>query len=109
MPTDFAADADRLMAYMRRFSIHTHSVRRTGSSAWNLALLASGAIDVCYATAMNPWDAAAGVVLVREAGGYVTGLDGGHYNPYTPHILATNRRVHGEALDALKSAWPAQG
>jgi fructose-1,6-bisphosphatase/inositol monophosphatase family enzyme len=49
------------------------------------------------------------VVLVREAGGYVTGLDGGHYNPYTPHILATNRRVHGEALDALKSAWPAQG
>jgi len=47
------------MAYLRRFSIGTHSVRRTGSSALNLAILAAGGCEVCYATSMNPWDAAA--------------------------------------------------
>ena len=106
MPTDFASDADRQMAYMRRFSTRTHSLRRTGTSAWNLAMVASGGFDVCYATAMNPWDSAAGVVLVREAGGTVTGLDGGPYDPYARHILATNGAVHDEALRAAREAWP---
>lgn len=107
MPTDFAGDADRQMAYMRRFSTRTHSVRRTGSSAWNLAMVASGGFDVCYATAMHPWDSAAGVVLVREAGGVVTGLRGEPFNPYHPQILATNGLVHEESLSALAESWGA--
>src|SRR4051812_37649171 len=48
-PTAFAADADRQLAYFRRFSTGTHSVRRTGTSAWNLALVAAGGFEVCYA------------------------------------------------------------
>src|SRR4029077_3546201 len=87
---DFVAEAELQMAYFRRFSTGTHSVRRTGSSALNLALLSSGACEVCYATSMNAWDAAAGVVLVREAGGVVTGLDGEDYDLYRTGILATN-------------------
>jgi myo-inositol-1(or 4)-monophosphatase len=106
MPTSFAADADRQMAYMRRFSTGTHSVRRTGSSAWNLAMVASGGFDICYATAMNPWDCAAGVVLVREAGGRVTGLHGEPFGTYDGGIVASNGRVHDEALVALREAWP---
>jgi myo-inositol-1(or 4)-monophosphatase len=105
LPTDFAADADRQMAYMRRFSTRTHSLRRTGTSAWNLALVAAGGFDVCYATSMNPWDAAAGVVLVREAGGSVTGLTGEPFDLYSTGILATNGRLHGESLRALAEAW----
>jgi myo-inositol-1(or 4)-monophosphatase len=104
LPVNLGNDADREMAYMRRFSVGTHSLRRTGSSALNLALVASGACDVCYATAMNPWDAAAGVVLVREAGGTVTDLLGGPYDAYNGEILATNGRVHAEALRALAEA-----
>jgi myo-inositol-1(or 4)-monophosphatase len=107
MPTDFAGDADRQMAYMRRFSTRTHSVRRTGSSAWNLAMVSSGGFDVCYATAMHPWDSAAGVVLVREAGGQVTGLRGEPFSPYCLEILATNGHTHGESLRALGEAWPS--
>jgi myo-inositol-1(or 4)-monophosphatase len=106
LPVDFAADADRQTAYMRRFSTRTHSLRRTGSSALNLALLASGACEVCYATAMNPWDAAAGVVLVREAGGTVSRFSGGPYDLYAQEILATNGKVHAEAVAALAEAWP---
>jgi myo-inositol-1(or 4)-monophosphatase len=104
LPTDLSASADLQMAYMRRFSMGTHSVRRTGSSALNLAIVAAGGFDVCYATAMNPWDAAAGVVLVREAGGTVTGLSGSPYDLYRQEILATNGRVHAESLQWLAEA-----
>ncbi len=97
MPTDFAKDADREMAIFRRFSDGTHGVRRTGNSAWNLAMTAAGAFDVCYSTRLYPWDMAAGVVLVREAGGTVTNLDGSAHDPYRNEVLATNGRVHREA------------
>ncbi|MFO0910251.1 MAG: inositol monophosphatase family protein [Isosphaeraceae bacterium] len=106
LPIDFAADADRQTAYMRRFSTRTHSLRRTGSSALNLALLAAGAFEVCYATAMNPWDAAAGIVLVREAGGKVTRFSGAAHDLYDQEILATNGHTHPEAIAALAEAWP---
>jgi myo-inositol-1(or 4)-monophosphatase len=104
LPVNFAADAERQMAYFQRFSTGTHSVRRTGSSALNLALVASGGCDVCYATFMNPWDAAAGVVLVREAGGTVTNLSGAPYDLYGGEILATNGKVHAESLRWLAEA-----
>ncbi|MGE3817927.1 MAG: inositol monophosphatase [Isosphaeraceae bacterium] len=109
LPTNFEADADRQTAYMRRFSTRTHSLRRTGSSAWNLALLASGACEVCYATVMHPWDAAAGVLLIQEAGGVVSRLDGEPYDLYGLEILASNGRVHQEAVSALSEAWPERG
>jgi myo-inositol-1(or 4)-monophosphatase len=104
LPVDMQTGADLQMAYLRKFSIGTHSVRRTGSSALNLALVAAGGFDVCYATSMNPWDAAAGVVLVREAGGVVTSLSGGPHDLYRQEILATNGRVQAEALRYLAEA-----
>lgn len=107
LPTDFAAEADRQTAYLRRFSTRTHSVRRTGSSALNLAILAAGGCEVCYATVMHPWDSAAGVVLVREAGGTVTRFSGAPYDVYGLETLATNGRVHEESVRALAEAWPA--
>lgn len=106
LPTDFAADADRQTAYMRRFSTHTHSLRRSGSSAWNLAQVAKGALEAFYATSIHPWDVAAGVLLVLEAGGRVTGLRGEPYDLDAPEILATNGRIHAEAVAALAEAWP---
>jgi myo-inositol-1(or 4)-monophosphatase len=109
MPTDFHNDADRQMALMRRFSTRTHAVRRTGCSAWNLATVASGGFDICYATSMHPWDCAAGVVLIREAGGTVTNLKGGPFDPYRTGILATNGRVHPAAVAAIREAWPKIG
>jgi myo-inositol-1(or 4)-monophosphatase len=107
MPTDFADDADRQLALMGRMSTGTHSVRRTGSTALNLALIAAGGLDVFYATTIHPWDVAAGVVLVREAGGTVSALSGGPYDMYRREILATNGLVHEEAARALADAWPA--
>lgn len=104
LPTDFESVADVQLAYFRRFSTGTHSVRRTGSSALNLAILASGGCEVCYAGFMHPWDAAAGVLLVQEAGGRLTGLHGEPYDLYGAGILATNGRVHDESLRFLGEA-----
>ena len=103
-PNQFEADADRTLAHVRRMSIGTHSVRRTGSAALNLAYVAAGAFEVFYATSINPWDVAAGVVLVREAGGTVSLLDGGDYDMYRRQLLATNGKVHREAVEALAGA-----
>jgi myo-inositol-1(or 4)-monophosphatase len=107
LPTDFAADAARQLALMGRFSTGTHSVRRTGSTAWNLAHVAAGACEVFYATDIHPWDVAAGVLLVREAGGQVSSLTGGPYDLYGQGILASNGKVHAEAAAAIHDAWPA--
>ncbi len=107
LPTDFAADADRQLAYLARFSTGTHSLRRTGSTAWNLAQVARGTCEVCYATSIHPWDVAAGVVLIREAGGRVGDLSGGDLDLYRPGILATNGRVHEETLASLAACWPS--
>jgi myo-inositol-1(or 4)-monophosphatase len=103
-PTRFGADAPRQLALMGRFSTDTHSVRRSGSTAWNLATLASGGADVCFGTHVHPWDVAAGVLLVREAGGTVSALDGGPYDLYSSEILATNGLVHDEAARATAEA-----
>jgi myo-inositol-1(or 4)-monophosphatase len=105
-PTDFEPDADRQIAWFRRMSTRTHAVRRSGSSAWNLAMVAAGGFDVCYASGMHPWDAAAGVLLVEEAGGRVTALNGAPFDLQRGGILATNGRVHDAALAALNEAWP---
>jgi myo-inositol-1(or 4)-monophosphatase len=104
LPTPFEPDAERTLALVRKMSIGTHSVRRTGSTALNLAYVAAGAFDVFYATKINPWDVAAGVVLVREAGGLVTALSGEDYDMYRLEILATNGRVHEETVRSLAEA-----
>ncbi len=106
MPTPFEPDADRTLALIRRMSIGTHSIRRTGSTALNLAYVAAGVFDVFYATKIHPWDVAAGVVLVREAGGTVSSPAGGPYEMYRNEILATNGQVQEETVEALRTAWP---
>ncbi len=97
MPTNFDAVADEQLGLIRRFSGGTHSMRRTGSTALNLAMVATGACEVCYGTAVHPWDVAAGIVLVREAGGAFTATDSGPYRLSHGGFLASNALVHAEA------------
>ncbi len=109
LPTPFEPDADRNLAIIRRMSTGTHSIRRTGSTALNLAYVAAGAFDVFYATSIHPWDVAAGVVLVREAGGRVSSLSGGAHDMYRRELLATNGLLGEEAVAALAEARPGGG
>jgi len=82
----------------------TAGVRRFGSAALDLAYVAAGRYDAYWEHALNAWDIAAGLLLVREAGGFVTDLSGGDTVMKTGDILATNEGIQRPLLDLLKSA-----
>jgi len=83
------------------------SIHRSGSSALNLAYVAAGRLDGYWSTSLKPWDMAAGALIVVEAGGRVTRLDGQPLNIEIPDLLATNGlSMHNELCDLL-TAVPA--
>jgi myo-inositol-1(or 4)-monophosphatase len=93
---------ERTLDWWRYFSLRTRSLRRTGSTALNLAYVAAGRFDGYWAFDNHVWDVAAAVVLVREAGGRLTNIDGSPYDPYTPDALASNGPLHPAMLDAMQ-------
>jgi myo-inositol-1(or 4)-monophosphatase len=90
---------ERMLDWWRHFSLRAQSVRRTGSTALNLAYLAAGRFDGYWAFDNHVWDVAGGTVLVREAGGEITNVDGSPYDPYTPDALASNGPLHHVLLE----------
>jgi myo-inositol-1(or 4)-monophosphatase len=94
---------ERTLDWWRYFSLRTRSLRRTGSTALNLAYLAAGRFDGYWAFDNHVWDVAGGVVLVREAGGVITNVDGTPFDPYTPDGLASNGPLHPVLLQALRT------
>jgi myo-inositol-1(or 4)-monophosphatase len=93
---------ERTLDWWRYFSLRTRSLRRTGSTALNLAWVAAGRFDGYWAFDNHAWDVAGGVVLVREAGGIVTNVDGTPFDPYTPDGLASNGPLHPVLVEALR-------
>jgi myo-inositol-1(or 4)-monophosphatase len=93
---------ERTLDWWRHFSFRTRSLRRTGSTALNLAYLAAGRFDGYWAFDNHAWDVAGGVVLVREAGGVVTNIDGAPFDPFTPDGLASNGPLHPALLATLR-------
>lgn len=81
-------------------------VRRLGSAAIDLCWVAAGRFDGFYEHKLNPWDSAAGYLIVEEAGGKVSNFKGDDYSPYQPDILATNGQIHAEMLLWLHGKRP---
>ncbi len=77
----------------------SHGVRRAGAAALDLAYVAAGRLDAFWEFSLNPWDMAAGVLLIREAGGTVTDMHGARFNIRGPHVLADNGLVHEEIVE----------
>ena len=86
----------------------TQGVRRGGSAALDLAYVAAGRLDGYWERGLSPWDIAAGIVLVEEAGGLVTAYDQSPMNISTGRILATNGHLHSSLSQALQEV-PALG
>ena len=84
--------------FYQEFTLRSHGVRRAGSAALDLAYTACGRFDAYWEFNLNPWDTAAGFLLVEEAGGMVTGFDGSYRRLESREILATNQRLHHELL-----------
>src|SRR5579864_1777836 len=83
----------------------THGVCRAGSAALDLAYVASGRRDGFWAFGLNPWDMAAGILLIREAGGKCSDMKGAPVDLGGPHLLADNGLVHDEMLTVFSEVF----
>jgi myo-inositol-1(or 4)-monophosphatase len=89
--------------HFHNFIMQSQSLRRDGSAALDLAYVACGRFEGFFEEGLRPWDVAAGVLLVEEAGGRVTHYDGSPFHVYTPPIAASNGLVHDAMLRVLAS------
>jgi len=91
--------------FYHEFTLRSHGVRRAGSAALDLAFVASGRLEAFWEFNLNPWDTAAGVLLVEEAGGRVTGFAGGAFQLDSREVLASNGLIHTELVDLFKAMF----
>lgn len=88
-----------------QLAMDTHGVRRGGSAAIDLAYTACGRLDAFWEFGLNPWDMAAGTLLVEEAGGKATGMRGERLDLHGPYLLADNGLLHEETLDLFSKVF----
>lgn len=87
--------------FYHTITLRSHGVRRAGSAALDLANVACGRVDGFWEFNLNPWDTAAGVVLVREAGGMVSRFDGSPFRIDSRETLASNGIIHQELMEVM--------
>jgi myo-inositol-1(or 4)-monophosphatase len=101
-PYDHDVRADALAAVVRDVLREVNGIRRFGSAALDLAWVASGRFDGYWELGIAPWDGAAGMLIVREAGGLVTDPAGKRSSPFDPLVVSSNGVIH-ESLRLLVS------
>jgi myo-inositol-1(or 4)-monophosphatase len=99
---DVQRDPGELMGLFTKFITRARAVRRLGSAALDLCYVAAGRFEGFWEQKLHPWDIAAGALLVLEAGGSVSGLDGSPYSSRAGSVLATNGHVHEEMLRTIR-------
>ncbi|MDR3726437.1 MAG: inositol monophosphatase family protein [Terracidiphilus sp.] len=91
--------------FYQEFTLRSHGVRRAGSAALDLAYVAAGRMEGFWEFNLNPWDTAAGFLLVEEAGGRITDFSGVKYKLDSREVLASNGLIHGELLDLFREMF----
>ncbi len=91
------------MKLFKQFTDITQGVRRLGAAAVDLCHVACGNVEGYWEFDIKSWDTAAGVIIVKEAGGIITKMDGSNYSINNPQILATNGKIHNEMLKITSS------
>lgn len=102
-PYDFATNSRNNLVEFGRVHRYVQGIRRAGSAALDLANVACGRLEAHWEFGLQPWDSAAGAVLVQEAGGSISGHDGSNWTPWSSSMVATNGRIHSELLEVLTS------
>jgi len=108
-PYDVRERMDEYLPAWRAFLQHAQGVRRLGAAAIDMACVANGRLDGFWENGLNAWDVAAGWVIIEEAGGRVTKLDGSPFNNYSASLLCTNSLIHDEMLAVLRSLQNTAG
>jgi myo-inositol-1(or 4)-monophosphatase len=102
LPTNPKNNIDNFL----KFLYEAQAIRRDGSAALNLSYVACGRFDGFWELKLNPWDTAAGVLMVTEAGGKVTNFKAEQFSIYKDEILASNGLVHQKMLDVINRQDP---
>jgi myo-inositol-1(or 4)-monophosphatase len=95
--------------FYHQITLRTHGVRRAGSAALDLCNVASGRFDGFWEFNLNPWDTAAGVLMIEEAGGKVSRFDGSPFQLDSRETLASNGLVHEALLNEFKEIFAGRG
>jgi myo-inositol-1(or 4)-monophosphatase len=95
--------------FYHQITLRTHGVRRAGSAALDLCNVASGRFDGFWEFNLNPWDTAAGVLIVEEAGGKVSRFDGSPFRLNSSETLASNGLVHDALLHEFQEIFAGRG
>ncbi|MCD6320086.1 MAG: inositol monophosphatase [Candidatus Desulfofervidaceae bacterium] len=101
-PYDVQQHPEPVMTRFHRMIMHARGIRRAGSAALDLCYVACGRFDGFWEERLHPWDTAAGVLIVQEAGGKVSDFTGRPYSIYEKEILATNGFLHENMLRVLQ-------
>ena len=91
--------------FYQQLTLRSHGIRRAGSAALDLAYCAAGRLDAFWEFNLNPWDTAAGALLVTEAGGSLTRFDGSPFRLDSEEILATNGRIKNELVGIFEDMF----
>jgi myo-inositol-1(or 4)-monophosphatase len=108
-PYDIRERLPETLARMGRILGAVQGLRRGGSAALDLCYIACGRLDGFFEENLKPWDTAAGLLLVQEAGGMITTIEGGDYDIYSPNILASNGLLHDHLIFCMKNQIVAFG
>ena len=101
-PYDVHGRVDEIVGLFGAFVGQARAVRRLGSAAIDLCYVAAGRMDGFWETDLKPWDMAAGALIVAEAGGRVTNMDGTSFSSRRRHVLATNGLLHDQMLEIIR-------
>jgi myo-inositol-1(or 4)-monophosphatase len=101
-PYDIRENKNNNINYFTEMARKVQAIRRAGSAALDLAYVAAGRFDGFWELKLMPWDTAAGCLLVQEAGGLITDLAGLPFHLQSPHILASNGRLHQDMIAVFR-------
>lgn len=101
-PYDIRESKINNLDHFKNFTLRSQAIRRAGSAALDLCYLAKGIFDGFWELKLSPWDTAAGILMVKEAGGEVTDFCGKNFSIYRKNILATNGKIHSQMINVLK-------
>ncbi len=105
-PYDIESRVEKALPLMAAMLRCVQGIRRDGAAALNLSYVAAGRLDGFWEISLHAWDVAAGGLIVEEAGGKVTGIDGKPTTVYSEQIIASNGPLHQKIVDVLATTGP---
>ena len=102
-PYNIREKHEEVLDRFKKMVIAAQGIRRPGSAALDMCYVAAGKLDGFWEQGLKPWDTAAGIIIVKEAGGKLSTFQGTHYTPYEKSIVAANPFVHTQIIETMKN------